>query len=65
MFINFLVVKDDLTLGLQHLKCSNITAEEFDLNWRKCAQIIFNQILEFNNLGDVMKLWPQQLLTNL
>ncbi|XP_065356338.1 uncharacterized protein LOC135950732 [Calliphora vicina] len=48
-----------MAVALQYLRLPSITADEFDLYWRKCANYRFQQITESKNTADIFQLWPE------
>ncbi|KNC23130.1 hypothetical protein FF38_01757 [Lucilia cuprina] len=44
---------------VQTLRSDKITADDFDLYWRKCAPLRFKQIAEAKTTTDILNLWPE------
>ncbi|KNC31058.1 hypothetical protein FF38_00565 [Lucilia cuprina] len=53
--------EENYTLYLQYLQSEQITAEEFDIYWRRCAPFRFKQISESQTTAEIFKLWPDYI----
>lgn len=52
---------ENYTLFVQYLKSDQISAEEFDLYWRKCAPYRFKQISESKTTAEIFSEWPDYI----
>lgn len=46
---------------IQCLRSDSITADDYDLYWRKCAKLRFKQIKEAQDSTDIFRLWPEYM----
>ncbi|KNC33824.1 hypothetical protein FF38_09243 [Lucilia cuprina] len=53
--------EESSTLYLQYLQSKQITAEEFEIYWRRCAPFRFKQISESQTTAEIFKLWPDYI----
>lgn len=59
-FVYYVLTTDeDCKFALEEIRNGNISAEEFDIYWRQCAQHRFKEILESKSTNEIFELWPQ------
>lgn len=46
-------------MALESIRNGDISAEEFDIYWRRCAPYRFKEILESKSTNEILELWPQ------
>ncbi|KNC27225.1 hypothetical protein FF38_05810, partial [Lucilia cuprina] len=51
--------EENVGVALQYLRLPTITADEFDLYWRKCARYRFKQISESKSTAEIFQMWPE------
>lgn len=64
MIINLyfnLELDDNATFYIQCLRSESITADDYDLYWRKCAKLRFKQIKEAQDSNEIFRLWPEYI----
>ncbi|XP_037809229.1 uncharacterized protein LOC119601998, partial [Lucilia sericata] len=51
--------EENVAVTLQYLRLPTITADEFDLYWRKCARYRLKQISESKSTAEIFQMWPE------
>ncbi|XP_065356917.1 uncharacterized protein LOC135952157 [Calliphora vicina] len=50
---------ENYALLVQTLRSDKISADEYDLYWRKCAPLRFKQIADSKTTSEILHLWPE------
>ncbi|XP_073812255.1 uncharacterized protein [Musca autumnalis] len=56
---NKFVPEADSQYALECIRNNNVTADEFDIYWRKCSQLRFSQIENSKSTGEILENWPE------
>lgn len=58
---SLLVPESDAKFAVDSMRSSGVSADDFDIYWRKCSQYRFKQMSESKSTADILNEWPEYL----